>query len=116
MALTTADPKGDNHRMDDEQEPKTDKDMKLAVLGRVNGPVEAEVIKNFLESQGIACILQGQMLQSIYPDPRGRPGGDQGHGLRKRPRGRQGPAESARYAKVRRDLASRASAPPRFSP
>lgn len=67
MALTTADPKGDNHPMDDEQEPKTDRDMKLAVLGRVNGPVEAEVIKNFLESQGIACILQGQMLQSIYP-------------------------------------------------
>jgi len=53
--------------MDDEQEPKTDKDMKLAELCRVNGPVEAEVIKNFLESQGIACILQGQMLQAIYP-------------------------------------------------
>jgi len=53
--------------MDDEHEPKTDRDMKLAVLGRVNGPVEAEVIKNFLESQGIACILQGQMLQAIYP-------------------------------------------------
>jgi len=59
--------KGDNHRMDDEQEPKAEKDMKLAELCRVNGPVEAEVIKNFLENQGIACILQGQMLQSIYP-------------------------------------------------
>ncbi len=67
MALTTTDPKSDNHGMDDEHEPKTDKNMKLAVLSRVNGPVEAEVIKNFLESQGIACILQGQMLQAIYP-------------------------------------------------
>jgi hypothetical protein len=53
--------------MDDEQKPKTDKDMKLAELCRVNGPVEAEVIKNFLESQGIPCILQGQMVQAIYP-------------------------------------------------
>jgi len=53
--------------MYDEQEPKTDKNMKLAELCRVNGPVEAEVIKNFLESQGIPCILQGQMLQAIYP-------------------------------------------------
>jgi hypothetical protein len=53
--------------MDDEQKPKTDKDMKLVELCRVNGPVEAEVIKNFLENQGIACLLQGQMLQAIYP-------------------------------------------------
>jgi len=53
--------------MNDDQEPKAEKDMKLAELCRVNGPVEAEVIKNFLESQGIACILQGQMLQAIYP-------------------------------------------------
>ncbi len=36
-------------------------------LTRVMGPVEAEVIKNFLESQGVSCILQGQMVQSVYP-------------------------------------------------
>lgn len=53
--------------MDDEKEPKAEKDMKLVELCRVMGPVEAEVIKNFLESQGIGCILQGQMVQSIYP-------------------------------------------------
>ncbi len=53
--------------MSDEKEPKTDKDMRLAELCRVQGPVEAEVIKNFLETQGIPCILQGQMLQNIYP-------------------------------------------------
>lgn len=43
------------------------KDAKLVELTRVMGPVEAEVIKNFLESQGIPCILQGQMVQSVYP-------------------------------------------------
>ncbi len=53
--------------MDDEKEPKADKDLKLAELCRVMGPVEAAVIKNFLETQGIPCILQGQMLQAIYP-------------------------------------------------
>ncbi|HUU38640.1 MAG TPA: DUF2007 domain-containing protein [Candidatus Desulfaltia sp.] len=46
---------------------KSAKDMKLRELVRVMGPVEAEVIKNFLESQGISCILQGQMVQSVYP-------------------------------------------------
>jgi hypothetical protein len=46
---------------------KPAKDTKLMELVRVMGPVEAEVIKNFLESQGIACILQGQMVQSVYP-------------------------------------------------
>jgi len=44
-----------------------DKDMKLRELTRVMGPVEADVIKAFLESHGIACILRGQMAQSIYP-------------------------------------------------
>jgi hypothetical protein len=43
------------------------KNTKLKELTRVMGPVEAEVIKNFLESQGISCILQGQMVQSVYP-------------------------------------------------
>jgi hypothetical protein len=41
--------------------------MKLRELTTVMGPVEAEVIKTFLESQGIPCILRGQMAQSIYP-------------------------------------------------
>jgi hypothetical protein len=51
----------------DKKEPKAEKDMKLVELCRVMGPVEAEVIKNFLESQGIECILQGQMVQAVYP-------------------------------------------------
>jgi len=43
------------------------RDSKLMEIARVMGPVEAEVIKNFLETQGISCILQGQMVQSVYP-------------------------------------------------
>ncbi|MFZ2053553.1 MAG: DUF2007 domain-containing protein [Candidatus Aminicenantales bacterium] len=52
---------------EDKKGRKSEKDMKLMELTRVMGPVEAEVIKNFLESQGISCILQGQMVQSVYP-------------------------------------------------
>jgi len=58
---------GENRAVEDENKPKVDKDLKLRELTRVMGPVEAEVIKNFLESQGIRCILRGQMVQSIYP-------------------------------------------------
>lgn len=53
--------------MEKESKPKADKDLRLRELTRVMGPVEAEVIKNFLESQGISCILRGQMAQSVYP-------------------------------------------------
>jgi len=52
---------------EDNKGQKPSRDAKLKELVRVMGPVEAEVIKNFLESQGIACILQGQMVQSVYP-------------------------------------------------
>jgi hypothetical protein len=51
----------------DKKGPRSTKNTKLLELVRVMGPVEAEVIKNFLESQGISCILQGQMVQSVYP-------------------------------------------------
>lgn len=53
--------------MEDDTERKVNKDLKLRELTRVMGPVEAEVIRNFLESQGIPCILRGQMAQAIYP-------------------------------------------------
>ncbi len=52
---------------EDRKTRKSGKDAKLVELTRVMGPVEAEVIKSFLESQGISCILQGQMVQSVYP-------------------------------------------------
>ncbi|MBN1274559.1 MAG: DUF2007 domain-containing protein [Candidatus Aminicenantes bacterium] len=33
----------------------------------VQGPVEAEVIKSFLESNGIACVFRGKVVQSVHP-------------------------------------------------
>jgi hypothetical protein len=53
--------------VEDDKERKVNKGLKLRELTRVMGPVEAEVIKNFLESQGITCILSGQMVQAIMP-------------------------------------------------
>ena len=53
--------------MEDETGRKADRDLKLRELTTVMGPVEAEVIKTFLESQGIPCILRGLMAQSVYP-------------------------------------------------
>lgn len=53
--------------MEDEKKTKPEKDVRLVEICRVMGPVEAEVIKNFLESEGVPCILQGQMVQAVYP-------------------------------------------------
>lgn len=39
----------------------------LKELRKVYGPVEADVIKSFLESQGITCVLRGRMVQSVMP-------------------------------------------------
>lgn len=41
-------------------------ESKLKLVQSVWGPVEAEVIKSFLESQGIACILKGLVVQSVH--------------------------------------------------
>ncbi len=38
----------------------------LKLVHKVWGPVEAEVIKSLLKSQGIACILKGLVVQSIH--------------------------------------------------
>lgn len=53
--------------MEDDAKPKIDKGLKLRELTKVMGPVEAEVLKNFLESQGIHCVLSGQMAPAVYP-------------------------------------------------
>jgi len=53
--------------VEDEDKTKVDKSLKLRELTRVMGPVEAEVLKNFLESQGILCVLRGQMAPTVYP-------------------------------------------------
>ena len=42
-------------------------DIKLKELHSVWGPVEAEVLKSFLESHGVKCILKGLVVQSVHP-------------------------------------------------
>jgi len=39
----------------------------LVEITRVFGPFEADLIKNFLESHGIASIVRGRMAPFIYP-------------------------------------------------
>ena len=45
----------------------TDNDIKLKELHSVWGPAEAEVLKSFLASYGIKCILKGLVVQSVHP-------------------------------------------------
>ncbi|MDP2914360.1 MAG: DUF2007 domain-containing protein [Candidatus Aminicenantes bacterium] len=46
---------------------KPEQNLDLKELVRVWGPVESEIIKNLLESEGISCFFKGLMLQTIYP-------------------------------------------------
>jgi hypothetical protein len=50
-----------------EDDKSAEKGADLKELVKVYGPVEADVIRSFLESQGIACVLQGRMVQSVMP-------------------------------------------------
>jgi hypothetical protein len=45
----------------------TNKNADLVEVLRVQGSVEADVIRSFLESQGISCLIRGRMAQFIYP-------------------------------------------------
>ncbi len=42
------------------------RDLKLVKIKSVQGPVEAEVIKSFLQSYGITTILKGLVVQSVH--------------------------------------------------
>ena len=42
-------------------------EAKLKVVHKVQGIAEAEIIKTFLESNGISCIHRGQVVQSVTP-------------------------------------------------
>lgn len=46
---------------------KNEEDTELLELHKVWGPVEAEVIKGYLESNNIPCILRGRVVQSVHP-------------------------------------------------
>jgi len=39
----------------------------LVEVARVYGPFEADLIKNFLESHGIASIIRGRTAPFVYP-------------------------------------------------
>ena len=54
----------DNHKKDDS---KLSPESKLKEVYSVWGPAEAEVIKSFLESNGITCLLKGLVVQSVHP-------------------------------------------------
>lgn len=41
-------------------------DFRLKKLTTVQGPVEAEVLKSFLQSHGITCFLRGLVVQSVH--------------------------------------------------
>ena len=41
-------------------------ETELLELITVQGPVEAEVIKSLLSSHNIACLLRGQVVQSVH--------------------------------------------------
>jgi len=40
-------------------------ELELKELTRVWNPTEADIIQNFLESQGITCVLRGQTPHSV---------------------------------------------------
>ncbi len=50
----------------DNNDTKITPESRLKLVHKVWGPVEAEVIKSLLKSQGIACILKGLVVQSIH--------------------------------------------------
>ncbi len=56
------------HDKDDKEKTnQKDPDQKLKEVHKVWGLAEAEVIKSFLESQGIPCYFQSKILHTVYP-------------------------------------------------
>ena len=49
------------------KEKKPDEELKLKELHKVWGQVEADVIRSFLASHGISCLLRGKVVQSVHP-------------------------------------------------
>jgi hypothetical protein len=52
---------------DRERKTKPAEESDLVEAARVNGPFEADVIKSFLESHGIASIVRGRTAPFVYP-------------------------------------------------
>lgn len=47
--------------------PSRDPDSEFKEVYKAWGSAEAEVIKSFLNSQGIPCLLRGLVVQSVHP-------------------------------------------------
>ena len=45
----------------------TESETRIKEVSSVWGPAEAGVIKSFLQSHGIECILKGLVVQSVHP-------------------------------------------------
>ena len=52
---------------DQKNKKKIDDEIQPKEVHKVWGPVEAEVIKSYLESNGISCIFRGKVAQSVHP-------------------------------------------------
>jgi hypothetical protein len=46
---------------------EADANANLKEVHRVWGLAEAEIIKSYLESNGIDCVFQGRNVQTVYP-------------------------------------------------
>ncbi len=55
--------------MDDrkDEKPQTGRNQDLREVSRVWGPMEAELTKTFLESNGISCLIRGRTVPFVYP-------------------------------------------------
>lgn len=42
-------------------------DQEFKEIHKVWNQTEAEIIKSFLESQGISCLIKGRIVQNVYP-------------------------------------------------
>jgi hypothetical protein len=47
--------------------PLKDPESEFKEVYKAWGSVEAEVVKSFLESHGIRCLLKGLVVQSVHP-------------------------------------------------
>jgi len=47
--------------------PAQDPESEFKELYKAWGSAEAEVIKSFLQSHGISCLLKGLVVQSVHP-------------------------------------------------
>ena len=50
-----------------EKNKKSENELQLKLVHKAWGSAEAEVIKSFLESNGITCLFRGKVVQSVHP-------------------------------------------------